>query len=129
MNSIEMETIASALEVKQSWVVKGFNDFLCIWGKQTNIDSIKNRKIYLYVKGEKHYFIRCASDRLDCDIETEYGDIIESSSYPTITPQLARNVIKNLQVRINEFFAEVQKEIDTYSEAGQKIYDLIEKLK
>lgn len=124
MNSIEIKTIAEALEVKQTWIVKGFNDFLQIWEKQTRIDSIKNRKIYLYTIGERDYFIRCASNRLDFEI---HGD--ESTSYPVITPQRARNAIKNMQVKITEFFKEVQKEIDLYSEAGQKIYDLIERIK
>lgn len=134
MNAITMTTITDALKGKQSWVVKGFKNFLETWKNITkDMDYDGPKKLYIHaeeirsygVQMQKKYFLQIGSDMLDYDLDCE----MESETYPKITPSLVRSIMaEGLMEKVRKFFQRRRNDCDKYSETGQKIQELIDRL-
>ncbi len=133
MNKIEIETIIEALQSKQSWIVKEFNDFLGAWANATDgFPEAKKITVYTinadYDTSGKEYFLTTGSDQLDYQWSHPDGSTSESKSYPMITAALVRKIAPNLENSIVKFFRNQQIYIEKLSVAGRAIDSLLTKL-
>ena len=143
MNKIEINTIVEALAKKSTWIVKGFNNFLKIWEKQTkNMENLPGRfkKIIIlekdiidkcgYVCEERRYFIKIGWNGVDFDYTNDHMECWENSDhYPEITAELVREIMaEDLSNKIRNHFKKVQNSIDVLLKTEEKMNELIKKL-
>ena len=136
MTKTEIDTILQAAAAKQTWIKKGFIDFMGAWQSIEIPEGYEGPyRLDLFAEGTDRgdtlrFFIRVGSRMLDYDVYSDYNDVVdESQQYPELTLTRVRKAIKAIEDRLPRFFRVIQAGIDDDSEIGQKITRITAALK
>ena len=129
MKKIEIEDITAQMVEKQTWLRKGLSDFLKVW-KQVTKEEISGHSLMIIKEYENSKGIptRLILQRGVSEIDGQYynEDKWETwqNSYwqrKNVNINEIKEVIELIAEKINQYFLDIQKDIDFFSEAGEKI--------
>ena len=131
MKRIEIETITEAMATKQTWLRKGLDEFLQAWSKATAQEVSGHDLFVLYEYGD-----HCGNERKRLGLKRGYAEVVGESydeyngewnnwdNYLKLDNQSItriKKIIDAISLGINDYFRDMQKDIDALSEAGQEI--------
>ena len=130
MKKIEIEEITNKMVKKQTWLRKGLFDFLEGW-KQVTKEEISGHSLMIIKEYENEGTpTRLILQRGVSEIDGQYynEDIGKwetwSNSYrqrKSVSIDKIKEVIELISEKISQYFLDIQKNIDFFSEAGEKI--------
>ena len=128
MKRIEIETITEAMATKQTWLRKGLDDFLQTWKQATGQEVSGHDLFVLYEYGNedrKRLVLKRGMAKVDGDTYDHYNDEwVNWDNYLELDNQSItriKKIIDAISSGINDYFRNIQNDIDALSESGQEI--------
>ena len=126
MKKIEIEEITNKMVKKQTWLRKGLEDFLEVWSQLTR-EEISGHSLMI-IKEYENEGTRLILRRGVSEIDGQYYNKDKWETWQNIYWQRKnvnigeiKEVIELISERIDQYFLDIQKNIDFLSESGEKI--------